>query len=42
MLRRLEDLAPGGGYVAAAVHNIQDGTPPKNIIAMIEAIKEFR
>ncbi len=39
--RRLEDLSPGGGYVAAAVHNIQNGTPAENIIAMIEAIREF-
>lgn len=41
VLRRLDDLAPGGGYVAAAVHNIQDGTPPENVIAMVEAIREF-
>ena len=39
--RRLDDLAPGGGYVLAAVHNIQDGVPPENIIAMVEALREF-
>jgi uroporphyrinogen decarboxylase len=41
VLRRLKELSPGGGYVAAAVHNIQDGTPPQNIVAMVDAIREF-
>ncbi len=39
--RRLDDLAPGGGYVMAAVHNIQDGVPPQNIIAMVETLREY-
>ncbi|NMC13654.1 MAG: hypothetical protein GYA34_12330 [Chloroflexi bacterium] len=39
--RRMGDLAPGGGYVFAAVHNIQPDVPPKNIVAMIEAWKEY-
>jgi uroporphyrinogen-III decarboxylase len=30
-------LAPGGGYVLAAVHNIQAGVPPENVIAMFDA-----
>ncbi len=30
-------LAPGGGYVLAAVHNIQAGTPPENVIALFDA-----
>lgn len=34
--RRVEDLSPGGGFVWAAVHNIQAGIPPDNIIAAIE------
>ncbi|MFH1923446.1 MAG: uroporphyrinogen decarboxylase family protein [Planctomycetota bacterium] len=29
-------LAPGGGYVLGAVHNIQAGVPPKNVIALFE------
>jgi uroporphyrinogen decarboxylase len=32
--RRLGDLAPGGGYVFAGVHNIQADVPPENLDAM--------
>ena len=39
--RRIDDLAPGGGYVMASVHNIQFNTPPQNILAMWEAWQEF-
>ncbi|MGC8879373.1 MAG: uroporphyrinogen decarboxylase family protein [Anaerolineae bacterium] len=39
--RRLDDLMPGGGFVAAPVHNIQDGVPPENIMAMFETIHEY-
>jgi uroporphyrinogen decarboxylase len=38
--RRLDDLMPGGGFVAAPIHNIQDNTPPENIMAMYETIHE--
>lgn len=38
--RRVDDFAPGGGFVAAAVHNIQANVPAENIIAMWEAIRE--
>jgi hypothetical protein len=41
VLRRLEILAPGGGYVFNAVHNIQANTPVKNIAAMVAAVKEY-
>jgi hypothetical protein len=41
VLRRLEVLAPGGGFVFNAVHNIQANTPIANIVAMIEAVREF-
>lgn len=39
--RRIDDLAPGGGYVVASVHNIQGDVPPENIMAMVEAWKRF-
>jgi uroporphyrinogen decarboxylase len=39
--RRIEDLAPGGGYVLGSVHNLRPEVPPENIIAMIEAAKEY-
>lgn len=38
--RRIGDLAPGGGFVFAAVHNIQADVPPQNIIAMVDALHE--
>jgi len=36
--RRIKDLAPGGGYVAAAVHCLQPDVPPQNIVAMCEEV----
>ncbi len=39
--RRIEELAPGGGFVFAAVHNIQAFVPPENIVAMLEAYEDF-
>ncbi|MBI4603893.1 MAG: hypothetical protein HY721_18205 [Planctomycetes bacterium] len=38
--RRLDDLAPGGGFVFNAVHNIQADVPPENILAMRETVRE--
>jgi uroporphyrinogen decarboxylase len=37
--RRIKDLAPGGGYVAAAVHCIQPDVPPQNIVAMCDEVR---
>jgi uroporphyrinogen decarboxylase len=39
--QRIRDLAPGGGYVVAAVHNIQPDVPPENIVAMAEATRKY-
>lgn len=39
--RNIEALAPGGGFVFAAVHDIQADAPPENVIAMWEAWQEF-
>jgi uroporphyrinogen decarboxylase len=39
--RRIEDLAPGGGFVFTTVHNIQADVQPENIMAMWEAVREF-
>jgi len=39
--RRIEDLAPGGGFVFSTVHNIQPHVPPENIMAMWEALQEY-
>jgi len=39
--RRIEDLAPGGGFVFCQVHNIQPDVPLENIIAMYEAVEDY-
>ncbi len=39
--RRIEDLAPGGGFVFAPIHVIQGGVPPENIIAWWETLQEY-
>ena len=39
--RRIHDLGPNGGFVLAAVHNIQPDVPPQNIVAMADAAREF-
>jgi uroporphyrinogen decarboxylase len=36
--RRIRDLAPGGGYVAAAVHCIQPDVPLENVLAMCDEV----
>jgi uroporphyrinogen decarboxylase len=39
--RRIDDFAPGGGFVFTQVHNIQPGVPPENIVVMFDAAMEF-
>jgi uroporphyrinogen decarboxylase len=39
--RNIEALAPGGGFVFAAVHDIQADVPPENIMAMWQAWRDF-
>ena len=39
--RRIDDLATGGGFVFAAVHNIQARVPPQNIVAAFETALEY-
>jgi uroporphyrinogen decarboxylase len=39
--RRIQDLAPGGGYVFSMVHDIQPEVPPENIMAMFEAVDKY-
>lgn len=38
---RIGQLAEGGGFVFTQVHNIQPDVPPENVVAMLEATKEF-
>ena len=39
--RRIDDLAPGGGFIFTPVHNVQPDVPPENFMAMWETWKEF-
>jgi len=39
--RRIDDLAPGGGFVFSAVHNIQPLVPPENIVALFDTALEY-
>ncbi len=40
--KRIEELAPGGGFVFAPIHHIQANTPPENIIAMFNSAIKYR
>ena len=39
---RIETFAPGGGFVFTQVHNIMPNVPPRNIVAMFDAVKKYR
>jgi len=39
--RRIDDFAPGGGFIFAQVHNIQVGVPPQNIAAMYQKVNDY-
>ncbi len=41
VLTRCEHFAPHGGFIFNAIHNVQAKTPVKNIVAMIDAVKEY-
>ena len=38
----MDCLKPGGGFIAANIHNITAEVPPENIVAMFDAIRENR
>ncbi|MDO8632773.1 MAG: uroporphyrinogen decarboxylase family protein, partial [Phycisphaerales bacterium] len=38
----LETLGSGGGYIPSSCHNIQAGTPPENVITMIETVHAWK
>ncbi|MFN8489516.1 MAG: uroporphyrinogen decarboxylase family protein [Caldilineaceae bacterium] len=41
VLKNLDSLAPGGGFVFQQIHNIQADVPPENIVAMFDAVAEW-
>ncbi len=40
--RRMEIFGRGGGFVFNTVHNVQARTPPENLVALYEAVREYR
>lgn len=34
-------LGKGGGYMLSAVHTVMDEVPPENILAMVDAVREY-
>ncbi len=40
--KNIEILLPGGGFVFNPIHNIMPDVPPQNVVAMFEAINEYR
>jgi uroporphyrinogen decarboxylase len=39
--RRIDDLAPGGGFILAPIHNIQANVSPENIVAVFDTALEY-
>ena len=39
--RVMQMLGPGGGYMVGAVHTVMNDVPPENVLAMVDAVKEY-
>ena len=39
--KRIDELAPGGGYVFSSIHNVQSEVPPANAVAMFRTALEY-
>ena len=39
--RVMQALGPGGGCMIGAVHTVMNDVPPENVLAMVDAVKEF-
>ena len=35
-------FAPGGGFVFNTIHNVQARVPRENLLALYEAVREYR
>lgn len=42
VLNRLEIFSKGGGYVFTSIHNVVAKVPAENLVAMYDAVREFR
>ncbi len=40
--RTIDLLGPRGGYIVAPSHQVQGDTPPENIVAIYEAVRDYR
>jgi uroporphyrinogen decarboxylase len=41
IVKNIDALAPGGGFIFAPTHIIQPGVPPENIMVMWETLQEY-
>ena len=41
VLERCRIFSPGGGFVFNSIHNVQALTPTENMVALLDAVKEF-
>jgi uroporphyrinogen decarboxylase len=41
VMRNLDVMTPGGGFVFQQIHNIQADVPPENVVAMFDAVAEW-
>ena len=41
VLERCKVFSKNGGFIFNAIHNVQAKTPVKNIVAMVDAVREF-
>ena len=39
--RLIDIMAPGGGFILAAVHNIRPEVPPENLVALFDTAWEY-
>jgi uroporphyrinogen decarboxylase len=39
--RRIDELAPGGGYVLAPIHNVQAEVPVDNVLALFQTARAY-
>jgi hypothetical protein len=39
---RIQTFGPGGGFVFNTIHNVQAGVPAENLVALYEAVREYR
>jgi hypothetical protein len=40
--RAIRTFSPGGGFVFNTIHNVQAKVPPANLVALYEAVRDFR